>query len=265
MKCGEYMPFEKIEFPNDAGELLAARLELPEREVQAYAIFAHCLTCTKKIKAAGNISKAMAERGLGVLRFDFTRLGNSEGDFANTNFTSNVQDLLKAAEYLEANYRPPKLLVGHSLGGAAVLRAANDLPEVAAVATIGAPAEPAHVAHLFRSSLEELEANGETEVFIAGRPFTIKKQFLEDIGKTKIESAIHNLGKALMIFHSPIDQVVGIDNAAAIFQAARHPKSFISLDRADHLLADDWDSSYVGRVIGEWARKYVSGLEVEEV
>ncbi len=252
------MPSRKISFLNKQQERIAARLDLPEDgEPVAYALFAHCFTCSKNLKAVGHISRALTSNGFAVLRFDFTGLGESEGDFADTNFSSNIADLLEAAAYLESNHAAPKILIGHSLGGAAVLQAARHLPDVLAVATIGAPFDPSHVAHLFESSAEEIQATGHAVVNLAGRQFTIKKQFLDDLDAHVVEEHIGSLDRALLIFHSPIDLTVSVDNAARIFQAAKHPKSFVSLDQADHLLSREEDSSYVGQVLAAWAQKYV--------
>jgi alpha-beta hydrolase superfamily lysophospholipase len=230
------MRFEKVTFAGSQGATLAGRLELPDGEPVAYALFAHCFTCTKDIFAAGRIAESLARHGIAVLRFDFTGLGASGGDFAHTNFSSNVDDLVKAAHFLRERYQAPKILIGHSLGGAATLAAAHRISEAVAVATIAAPADPAHVAHLLTDKREEIETRGEAEVLLAGRPFRIKKQFLDDIAKQNKAAALAELGKALLIFHAPRDQIVGIENAGLIFQAARHPKSFVSLDDADHLL-----------------------------
>lgn len=252
------MPSENISFQNADGQTLAARLDIPSgQEVAACALFAHCFTCSKNLKAVGAISKALNRQGIAVLRFDFTGLGESEGDFADTNFSSNVDDLVAAAEFMGDRMEAPAILVGHSLGGAAVLQAAHRINSARAVATIGAPADPEHVAHLVEDSREQIEAQGQATVTIAGRSFTIKKQFLDDLEATHMKDAIRSLDRALMIFHSPLDQVVGIDNAAKIFAAAKHPKSFVSLDEADHLLLDAADSDYVGTVLGAWARKYI--------
>lgn len=237
-------------------------LELPVDEApDAYALFAHCFTCSKNFKAATHISRALAAEGFGVLRFDFTGLGESEGDFADTSFSSNVDDVVAAAAFLDHEYDAPALLVGHSLGGAAVLQAAGRIAPVRAVATIGAPCEPSHVTNLFAGATDEIEERGEVEVSIAGRRFKIKKQFIDDLETTRMQEIIRGLGRALMILHSPVDDIVGIDNAASIFAAARHPKSFVSLDRADHLLSEQRDSRYVGRVIAAWARKYIDAPE----
>jgi putative redox protein len=255
------MRFEKIAFAGAHGAVLAGRLELPEIQPRAYALFAHCFTCTKDIFAAGRIAEALAGHGIAVLRFDFTGLGASGGDFGHTNFSSNVQDLVKAADFLRGRYAAPKLLIGHSLGGAAVLAAASRIPEAVAVATIGAPADPAHVARLFTDKRAEIEAIGEAEVLLAGRPFRIRKQFLDDIAQQNTAAMLSRLGKALLVFHAPRDGIVGIDNAATIFQAARHPKSFVSLDDADHLLSRRADAVYVADVLAAWATRYIGQTE----
>jgi uncharacterized OsmC-like protein/alpha/beta superfamily hydrolase len=254
---------EKVTFPGVGGEILAARLDLPAGRPRAYALFAHCFTCNKDIFAAARIAAGLAERGIAVLRFDFTGLGASEGDFANTNFSSNVGDLLRAAAFLRDTREAPKLLIGHSLGGAAVLAAAGEVPEAVAVATIGAPADPAHVAAHFTAARPEIEAAGEAEVLLVGRPFRIKKQFLEDIAGQKLEGAIGGLRKALMVFHAPRDATVGIDNAGRIFTAAKHPKSFVSLDDADHLLSRKSDAVYVAEVLAAWAGRYLEDAAQE--
>ncbi len=252
------MKFKKVEFKGHDGSMLAGRLDLPPAGAPvACALFAHCFTCSKNIKAAGNICRALANEGFAVLRFDFTGLGESQGEFANTNFSSNVEDLIAAAHYLEQNYLAPKILIGHSLGGAAVLQAARHIKACKAVATIAAPADPKHVEHLFGTNKSKIETEGVAQVNLAGRNFTIKKQFLDDLEQTHMENEIRQLKKALLVFHSPLDDVVGVENAAAIFQAARHPKSFVSLDQADHLLSASDDSIYVGAVIAAWARKYL--------
>jgi putative redox protein len=248
---------EKLSFEGAGGERLAARLDLPAGEPRAYALFAHCFTCSKDIFAAARISTALAEEGIAVLRFDFTGLGHSEGEFANTNFSSNAADLVKAADHLRATRAAPKLLIGHSLGGAAVLAAARQVPEALAVATIGAPADPAHLEHLFQEVLPEIEVKDEAEVLLGGRRFRIKKQFLEDIARHNLEPAIGTLRKALLVFHAPRDAVVGIENASRIFLAAKHPKSFVSLDDADHLLSRKEDAAYVARVLAAWAGRYL--------
>ena len=254
----------KLEFENDAGELLAGLLETPPDNIAIarYALFAHCFTCGKDVAAASRISKALAARGIAVLRFDFTGLGSSDGDFANSNFSSNVQDLLAAAAKLETNYQAPQLLIGHSLGGAAVLCAAHQIESVKAVATIGSPATAKHVEHLFRTQASEIEQQGEALIGIGGREFLIRKQLLDDIDRYNSTEKIGTLNTALMVFHSPLDTIVPIDQAAEIYQAAKHPKSFISLDNADHLLSKAADAEYVGNTLASWASRY---LEIEAV
>ncbi len=253
---------EKLQFDNGRGEHLAALLESPPGPPRAYALFAHCFTCSKDVAAASRVSRALAARGFATLRFDFTGLGNSDGDFSNTNFSSNVQDLLAAVEHLRARREAPRLLVGHSLGGAAVLAAAGEVPEARAVVTIGAPADPGHVAHLFASDRDTIERDGQAEVSLAGRRFTIRKQFLDDIQGQTLAARVRAMRKALLVFHSPVDDIVGVDNAAAIFAAALHPKSFVSLDRADHLLSRPQDSEFVAGTIAAWASRYVAGDEL---
>ncbi len=252
------MPTERISFPGSTGAELSARLEVPlGGEPAAYVLFAHCFTCSKNLKAAVNLTRSLADEGLAVLRFDFTGLGESEGDFANTNFSSNVEDLVAAGRYLEERHEAPSLLVGHSLGGAAVIHAARELPSVRAVATIGAPADPAHVLKHVEDSRDEIEERGEAAVTLAGRTFRIRKQFLDDLERVRMEDAVGGLERALMIFHSPRDETVGIGNAARLYEMARHPKSFVSLDDADHLLVEERDSRFVGRMLGSWAARYV--------
>ncbi len=252
------MKSEKLSIKNADGKKLAARLDLPvDGQLRACALFAHCFTCTKNLHAVGNISRALTAAGIGVLRFDFTGLGESEGDFAETNFSTSVADLLAAADYLDHHYEAPALLIGHSFGGTALLKAAADIPSAQAIATIGAPFSPEHVAKLFSCQLDEIDEFGEAEVHLQGRPFTIRKQLLRDIREPQMEEAIRQLGRALLVLHSPVDDIVHIDNASQIFLAARHPKSFVSLDHADHLLTDDADSLYVGDVIAAWAQRYV--------
>jgi putative redox protein len=247
----------RLEFKNAAGETLAGLLELPERvsEVSSIALFAHCFTCGKDIAAASRISRALAAQGIAVLRFDFTGLGNSDGDFANTNFS---------AKALEAEYRAPQILIGHSLGGAAVLAAAAQLESVRAVVTIGAPATAEHVAHLFQDQAEEIKKQGQAKVKLGAREFSIKQQFLDDIENYSNTGAIRDLDAALLVFHSPLDAIVSIDEAAKIYQAAKHPKSFISLDRADHLLSKAADSEYVATTIASWASRYLEVRDTED-
>jgi alpha/beta superfamily hydrolase len=252
------MKIKKLRFPGSQDYELGARLDLPdEHPPAAFALFAHCFTCTKNLKAIGNISRALAERGIAVLRFDFTGLGESEGDFADTNFSSNVEDLIAAASFLKSDYQAPKILIGHSLGGAAVIQAAHDIPACVAVATIAAPSNLEHLNRLLVSTKEKIEREGVAEVTLGGRTFTIKKQFFDDLAEKNMRWAIAGLERALLILHSPVDQTVGIDNAHQIFTTARHPKSFISLDRAGHLLMDERDSLYVGAMIATWASRYI--------
>ncbi len=255
---------KKITFAGAAGDQLAARLDLPDGKPQAYALWAHCFSCTKDIFAASRVAGGLTAKGIAVLRFDFTGLGGSEGDFANTNFSSNVGDLVAAADYLRDNFEAPKMLIGHSLGGTAVLAGAGQVPEVEAVCTIGAPADPAHIAHLFQESRAEIEEKGEAEVLLVGRPFRIKKQFLEDIESQKLEHDIAAMKKALLVFHSPVDATVGIESAGRIFQAAKHPKSFVSLDDADHLLSRKEDAAYVADLISAWAARYICAVGTAE-
>lgn len=259
------MSFEKVQFTNQQGDTLAARLDMPtEGAPDAFALFAHCFTCSKDLRAVGAISRALNRQNIAVLRFDFTGLGESEGDFSDTNFSSNVDDLIEAAEYLAEHYDAPRLLVGHSLGGAAVLQAAHQIESSVAVATIGAPYDPEHVTRHLEDALEEIKSSGEARITLAGRTFTIRKQFLEDLAATRMEETIRTLERALLVFHSPVDRTVGIDNAARIFKAAKHPKSYVSLDDAHHLLTDLSDAEYVGVVLGAWSRKYVDLTEDEE-
>lgn len=253
----------KLEFPNPRGERLAGLLETPPsgQETRAYALFAHCFTCGKDIAAASRISRALAARGIAVLRFDFTGLGNSDGDFANTSFSSNIEDLLAAADRLARDLAPPRLLIGHSLGGAAILAAAHRLPQVEALVTIGAPATATHVRHLFSAAEQRLKTQGEAQVAIAGRHFRIKKQFLDDLEQHATAEHIARLRRPLLLFHSPFDEVVAIAEAFEIYQAAKHPKSFISLDRADHLLTDPADAIYVAETLVAWASRYLGLLD----
>lgn len=251
------MPRIQAVFQNAQGESLSGLLEIPSGAIKSYALFAHCFTCSKDNPAAARIALALADRGIAVLRFDFTGLGNSQGDFSNTNFSSNLQDLLAAARYLEQHYAAPALLIGHSLGGAAVLAVAQDLPQVNAVITIGAPATAAHVKHLFADSYRELQNQPSVQVELAGRSFKIQRQFIDDLEKYNSVAHIGALKKALLIFHSPVDKVVSIDEAGRIFTAAKHPKSFVSLDHADHLLSDPEDSHYVAEVLSAWASRYL--------
>jgi len=247
----------KLEFQGTDGLTIAGLLETPDIEPIAYALFAHCFTCSKDIVAASRITRALVAKGYAVLRFDFTGLGNSDGDFANSNFSSNTQDLVHAADYLRAHYLAPSLIIGHSLGGAAVLAAAKFIPEAIGVVTIGAPSDPRHVAKQFACDLETIETQGQAEVTLGGRLFTIKKQFLDDLSNHDQENNIGQLKKALLVFHSPVDQTVSINEAEKIYRYAKHPKSFISLDNADHLLTRASDSEYVAHTIASWVSRYI--------
>jgi len=251
------MRADRFDFPNARGENLAALLHRPEGEPVAFALFAHCFTCGKDNLAAKRISEALAGRGYAVLRFDFTGIGASEGEFANTHFSSNVADLVAAADHLRRTERAPALLVGHSLGGAAVLAAAAQIPEALAVATIAAPSDPGHVTGLFRDDVAQIRAQGEREVVLAGRPFRIRREFLDDVAEHSLIDHVTSLRRALLVLHSPTDAVVGIDNATRIFLAARHPKSFVSLADSDHLLTRRRDALYAGDVIAAWAERYL--------
>ena len=253
------MKQEKVTFQNKEGQTLSGRMELPaDQHPHNFALFAHCFTCTKNLSAVRNISRALTSQGFGVLRFDFTGLGESEGDFADTNFSGNVQDLVAASDYLSANYQAPSLLIGHSLGGAASIFAAAELEHIKAVATIGAPSNPEHVKQLLTSGLEEIERTGMATVNLSGRDFTIKKQFVDDLETKSLTQVAKSLRKPLLVLHSPQDRTVGIKNAEGIYVAAHHPKSFVSLDGADHLLSRKEDSLYVGQVIAGWASRYIT-------
>jgi uncharacterized OsmC-like protein/alpha/beta superfamily hydrolase len=258
------MPGTPVRFPNAQGQMLAGRLDLPaDGRPRAYALYAHCFTCGKDVRAAVNISRALAREGIATLRFDFAGLGESEGSFADTTLTTNVSDLVAAAAFLEKNYQAPKILVGHSLGGAAVLEAAHQIPSSVAVATIAAPANPEHVAGLLGPGRETVELEGEADVVLVGRKFHFKKAFLDDLAAHPWRDNLRTLRKALLVFHSPTDQTVNISNAAEIFTAALHPKSFVSLNGADHLLTRETDSEYVGLILGAWASKYLGELGMQ--
>lgn len=249
----------KVSFNNSIGGQLAANLELPKTgSIKAYAIFAHCFTCNKNLTAVKNIARSLTAEGIALLRFDFTGLGNSSGDFEDTNFSTNVEDLYSAAQFLSDNYEAPKLLIGHSLGGAAVIFAASNIPSIEAVATIGAPFGPGHIKHMFTGKMNEINSKGEASVNIGGRPFLVKKQFIDDVSNADVSSVFNKLKVALLVLHSPQDRVVEIDNASKIYLNAHHPKSFVSLDGADHLLSDKKDSRYTGQVISAWASRYLS-------
>jgi uncharacterized OsmC-like protein/fermentation-respiration switch protein FrsA (DUF1100 family) len=251
----------KLEFPGTDGLTIAGLLETPDDNPQAFALFAHCFTCGKDVVAASRIARSLVARGYAVLRFDFTGLGSSDGDFANSNFSSNIADLVHAADYLREHYRAPALLIGHSLGGAAVLAAAHAVPEAVGVVTIGAPATPEHVTRQFACDLETIEAQGSAQVSLAGRPFTIKKQFLDDLEEQNQQGKIAQLKKALLVFHSPVDLTVSINEAEKIYRTAKHPKSFVSLDDADHLLTKARDSEYVATITAAWASRFIPEAE----
>ena len=253
----------RLAFPGASGAELAARLDLPAGPVRAYALFAHCFTCSKDLTASRAVAAELTRRGIACLRFDFTGLGNSQGDFASTNFTMNVGDLVRAAEYLGEHYQAPSLLIGHSLGGAAVLVAARSIPSVRAVATIAAPADTHHVTGQFGEKLAEIEREGEAEIMLGQRPFTVRRQFLDDLGKHGVTEAAAALGRPYLNLHAPHDATVGVDNASALFLAAKHPKSFVSLDTADHLLTDKRDATYAAEVIAAWAGRYLDAMPDE--
>ncbi len=255
----------RITFMGSQGTALAARLDQPEAGTpRAYALFAHCFSCSKDVFAASRIAQALTAHGFAVLRFDFTGLGASDGDFANTNFSSNVEDLRRAVDYLRTEHQAPKVMIGHSLGGAATLMAARDVPEALAVVTLAAPADTEHVVHHFIEQLPEIEAKGEAQVQLGGRPFTIKQQFVEDLKAHRVAACVADLKKALLIMHAPRDETVGIENATTLFTHAKHPKSFVSLDTADHLLTAKADAIYAADVIAAWASRYLSVHESQD-
>src|SRR4029077_8259379 len=251
------MRTERLQFANAKGEKLAALIDLPLGKPVAFALFAHCFTCGKDNLAAKHIAERLAMCGIGVLRFDFTGLGMSEGEFADTDFSSNVDDLVAAGDHLRKTYGAPAILIGHSLGGAAALAAAHRIPDARAVVTIAAPSDPAHVVGLFKDHVDKIREQGQVEVQLAGRPFRIKREFLDDVAEQRIEDCLANLRKALLVFHSPTDDIVGIENASRIFTTAKHPKSFVSLAGADHLLSKKDDAVYVANVIAAWAERYL--------
>ncbi len=255
----------KYTFPGATGAELAGRLDLPEGRPRAYALFAHCFTCSKDFVAASRISKRLVERGFGVLRFDFTGLGSSEGDFDNTSFTSNIEDLVAAANALAESHAGPCLLIGHSLGGAAVLAAANRVPSATAVATLAAPFDPGHIKRLFPDeALQQLREHGTAEVTLAGRSFTVGAKLLEDAESHRMEKTLREFDRALMVMHSPSDEEVAIENARRIYEAAPHPKSFVTLDGADHLLTDRADAEYAADVLAAWSSRYLPEIDRSE-
>lgn len=252
------MTSTRFEFPGSQAAVLSARLDVPEAAPRAWAVFAHCFTCTKDTRAAAYIARALVDRGLGVLRFDFTGLGGSEGEFANTDFSSNIEDLVAAADWLRARHGEPSLLLGHSFGGSAVLAAAHRIADCRAVATLCAPFDPAHVVHQFSEDLATISEHGEASVTLAGRTFTIRRAFLDDLAGQAQAERIRGLRRPLLVLHSPQDATVDVSNAKQIFEAARHPKSFLSLDGADHLLTREDDARFAADVIAAWASRYLT-------
>lgn len=255
---------QRVEFEGSQKAKLSARLDVPSGNVLGYAIFAHCFTCSKDLHATKRIAGELSRQGIAVLRFDFTGLGSSEGEFASTNFSSNREDLLIAAQYLRDHYQAPSLLIGHSLGGAAVLSIAAEVPELKAIVTIGAPSEAEHVAKNFGAKIDEISEKGQAKVSLAGRDFFIRKQFLDDLKANDVLEKVAALRKPLLILHSPIDQIVGVENATNIFVAAKHPKSFVSLDDADHLISKDEHAEFAASVISAWSMKYLENPQNEE-
>jgi putative redox protein len=256
------MKSTKLKIENRKGIILSANLELPANQKPNYfAIFAHCFTCSSSLSAVRHISRSLTNDGFGVVRFDFTGLGRSEGEFVDSHFSANIKDLIDVHNYMSINYEAPNLLVGHSLGGAAVLVAASQIKSVKAVATVGAPSSASHVKHLFSHGIEDIEEKGEVEVNIGGRPFKINQDFVEAFDKTDLPAIVKELKKPLLIMHSPFDKTVGIENAEQLYKNAHHPKSFVTLDNADHLLTQEKDSQYVGEVIGTWAKRYFPKVE----
>ena len=252
------MKSERVSFLNARGLQLAARLDMPSRHApKAYVLFAHCFTCSKEFKAAVNIGKTLARAGFGVLRFDFTGLGESEGEFSDTNLTSNIDDVLSAVRFLETHYAAPQILIGHSFGGIAMLKAARSVPASVAVVTIATPSDPKHVLEHFGESRGLIESEGSAEVQVLGHRVRIKKQFVDDVMVAEVQADLRELGKALLILHAPGDEVINIDHAAQLFAHARHPKSFVTLDSADHLLSDRFDAAYAGALIATWASRYL--------
>jgi len=253
------MKSERVSFLNARDIRLAARLDLPSRHTpKAFVLFAHCFTCSKEFKAAVNIGKTLARAGFGVLRFDFTGLGESEGEFSDTNLTSNIDDVMSAVQFLETHYAAPQILIGHSFGGIAMLKAAHAVPSSVAVVTIATPSDPKHVLAHFGDSRARIESEGSAEVQVLGHRVRIKRQFIDDVVVADVQADLRDLGKALLILHAPGDEVISIDHAAQLFAHARHPKSFVTLDSADHLLSDRADAAYAGAVIATWASRYLA-------
>ena len=260
------MKSERVSFLNARDLRLAARLDLPSRHTpKAFVLFAHCFTCSKEFKAAVNIGKTLARAGFGVLRFDFTGLGESEGDFPDTNLTSNIDDVLSAARFLETHYAAPQILIGHSFGGIAMLKAARAVPSSVAVVTIATPSDPKHVLEHFGESRARIESEGSAEVQVLGHRVSIKRQFIDDVMGVDVQTDLRDLGKALLILHAPGDEVISIDHAAQLFAHARHPKSFVTLDSADHLLSDRSDAAYAGGLIAIWVSRYLSPVSHQDV
>ncbi|MDH3512642.1 MAG: alpha/beta fold hydrolase [Gammaproteobacteria bacterium] len=255
------MARKNVRFTTTEGHQLSGIIDSPGGQPRAFALFAHCFTCSKNLKAVNNIAKSLNDAGIAVLRFDFTGLGESEGEFADTNFSSNVADLLAAVAYMEENYLPPAILIGHSLGGTAVLQAAANIPSAVAVVTIGSPSRPTHVNAMLENDRAEIESTGQATVQLGGRPFVVKKQFLEDLEQHSLPESIGALRKALLVMHAPLDNIVEIENASELFLHAKHPKSFVSLDQADHLLTREEDSRYAGHVLAAWASRYLPGVD----
>ncbi len=255
------MARQNVQFTSNEGHQLSGALDLPDGQPRAFALFAHCFTCSKNLKAATNIAKSLNDTGIAVLRFDFTGLGESEGEFADTNFSSNVADLLAAVSYMDENYQAPAILIGHSLGGAAVLQAAASIPSAVAIVTIGSPSRPSHITAMFENDRAEIESTGQATVQLGGRPFVVKKQFLEDLERHGLPESIGALRKALLVMHAPLDQVVEVENASELFLHAKHPKSFVSLDKADHLMTREEDSRYAGQVLAAWASCYLPAAD----
>ena len=258
------VPHERFQFTGSDGQQLAAALDTPEGAIHAYALFAHCFTCGKDVLAAKRIATTLASKGIAVLRFDFTGIGSSEGDFANSTFTSNVADLVRAADHLRETRKAPAILIGHSLGGAAILAAAGQIPDAKAVVTIAAPSDPAHVTNFFKDRIDDIRRDGKVEVSLAGRPFPITREFLDDVAEQQLMAHVAKLHKALLVMHAPTDDTVGIDNATHIFVTAKHPKSFVSLSGADHLLTRKGDAAYVADVIAAWAERYIDPVAAEQ-